>query len=152
MSCHASCLLFGLPMTCIYSKPSWACSTNKNNHTCLSIWYEPMPSLRIDDINRPFWTFCISILYTHNTSLPASRFQCIFHQLTGLVTLSPELLNSGLKTVREHDQCTTTVNCSRPHTLLYACFFVLWWRVSWGDACHCHICPLKVKKIQSTAS
>lgn len=96
MFCHASCVLFGLPLTCIYSKPSWACSTNRNNHTCLSRWCEPMPSLRIDDINRPFWTFSISILYIHNISLPASRSQCIFHQLTGLVTLSPELLNPGL--------------------------------------------------------
>lgn len=41
-------------------------------------------------------------IYSHRVKNTTSRFQCTFHQLTGLVTLSPELLNSRLNALREH--------------------------------------------------
>lgn len=40
--------------------------------------------------------------HSHRRKNTTSRFQRPFHQLTGLVTLSPELLNSRLNALREH--------------------------------------------------
>lgn len=64
------------------------------------------------------WTLGYSAHTVNNTARPASRFQCTFHQLTGLVTLSPELLNLGLNALREHRGWTTTVQFSRLYTVL----------------------------------
>lgn len=48
-------------------------------------------------------------IYSHRVKNTTSRFQCTFHQLTGLVTLSPELLNLRLNALREHRGWLTTL-------------------------------------------
>lgn len=40
----------------------------------------------------------------NNNATSASLLQCTFHQLTGLVTLSPELLNLGINALRENGE------------------------------------------------
>lgn len=64
----------------------------------------------------PYGASALAVYTANNTARPASRFQCAFHQLTGLVTLSPELLNLGLNALREHRGWN-----SRPCTVFCLC-------------------------------
>lgn len=67
----------------------------------------------------PYGASALAVCTANNTARPASRFQCAFHQLTGLVTLSPELLNLGLNALRKHRGRN-----SRPCTVFCLCVCV----------------------------
>lgn len=83
---------------------------------------EPIPcSHKRHAAHMSLWTLRSAHTVSNVTRL-ASRFQCTFHQLTGLVTLSTELLTSGLNALH-----WTTVQAIRTYTVLlciFGCEFV----------------------------
>lgn len=100
MSIHAFCpvgALFPLHIQYVHMVMPHA-------HTCLFVTWPKLYTLRLCAVI--ILDFHYFLLFIH--TLVALRFQCVFHQLRGLVTLRAELLNSGLNAVKPHGWCTTT--------------------------------------------
>lgn len=113
MSCHVLCLQAVLHLT--YTVHMHICSRH------LLIPKKKFSSNICDIYRCPYRPLVCSAHRVNNTAWLASRFQCTFHQLTGLVTLSPELLNLGLNAVGEHRGWTTAALSGRPRAPLFLC-------------------------------
>lgn len=84
-------------------------------------------SSNICDIYRcPYRPLVYPAHRVNNTAWLASRFQCTFHPLTGLVTLSPELLNLGLNAVGELE-AGQPLCCPAGFALFYCVFICVCW-------------------------